>query len=72
MTTDASVEPAVYTVQELERIFRCSLPTAYKAVRENIVPNFRIGTRYYIPRIALDELLACREQMKKLREKLET
>ena len=70
MATHAVIEPVTYTVKNLAELLDCSLPTAYRAVREEIIPSFRIGKRYFIPRIAIDEKLACKKQIKRLREKM--
>lgn len=50
--------PAFYTVTEAARILRVGASTLYRAIREGAFPAVRLRTRYVVPAIALDKLLA--------------
>jgi excisionase family DNA binding protein len=50
--------PAFYTVREAARILRVGPSTLYRAIREDAFPAVRLRTRYVIPAIALEKLLA--------------
>jgi excisionase family DNA binding protein len=50
--------PAFYTVIEAARILRVGASTLYRAIREGAFPAVRLRTRYVVPAVALDKLLA--------------
>jgi excisionase family DNA binding protein len=50
--------PAFYTVREAARILRVGPSTLYRAIREGAFPAVRLRTRYVIPAVALERLLA--------------
>lgn len=53
-----SARPAFYTVTEAARILRVGASTLYRAIREGAFPAVRLRSRYVVPAIALDKLLA--------------
>ncbi|AHH94070.1 helix-turn-helix domain-containing protein [Kutzneria albida] len=53
-----NVGPAFYTVTEAARILRLAPSTLYRAIREGDFPAVRVRTRYVVPAVALDALLA--------------
>jgi excisionase family DNA binding protein len=50
--------PVFYTVTEAARILRVGASTLYRAIREGAFPAIRLRTRYVVPAVALDKLLA--------------
>jgi excisionase family DNA binding protein len=54
----SNARPAFYTVREAARILRVGPSTLYRAIREDAFPAVRLRTRYVIPAIALERLLA--------------
>lgn len=50
--------PAFYTVTEAARILRVGASTLYRAIREGAFPAVRLRSRYVVPAVALDRLLA--------------
>lgn len=50
--------PAFYTVREAARHLRVAPATLYRAIREGAFPAVRVRTRYVVPAIALERLLA--------------
>ncbi|ONI77083.1 DNA-binding protein [Actinosynnema sp. ALI-1.44] len=50
--------PAFYTVREAARILRVGAATLYRAIREDAFPAVRLRTRYVVPAVAIDCLLA--------------
>lgn len=50
--------PAFYTVTETAQILRVGVSTLYRAIREGAFPAVRLRSRYVVPAIALDKLLA--------------
>jgi excisionase family DNA binding protein len=50
--------PAFYTVKETARILRVGASTLYRAIREGAFPAVRLRSRYVVPAVALDRLLA--------------
>ncbi len=58
-TDSANVSrPTFYTVREAARILRVGPSTLYRAIREDAFPAVRLRTRYVIPAVALEKLLA--------------
>ena len=53
-----SAGPAFYTVTETARILRVGASTLYRAIREGAFPAIRLRSRYVVPAIALEKLLA--------------
>ena len=51
------MERETLTVEEVGRILGIGRNSAYAAVRDGTIPTIRIGTRYVVPRAALDRLL---------------
>ncbi len=54
----SAARPAFYTVREAARILRVGPSTLYRAIREDAFPAVRLRTRYVIPAVALEKLLA--------------
>ncbi|CAM4098723.1 helix-turn-helix domain-containing protein [Kibdelosporangium persicum] len=50
--------PAFYTVREAARMLRVGAATLYRAIREDAFPAVRLRTRYVIPAVAIERLLA--------------
>ncbi len=63
MTTNiAPSQPAerlTYTVDEAAQLLGISRNSAYEAARCGEIPTIRVGRRILVPRIRLEELLAC-------------
>lgn len=55
---NAGKGPAFYTVREAARMLRIGPSTLYRAIREGDFPAVRVRSRYVVPAIALDNLLA--------------
>jgi excisionase family DNA binding protein len=53
-----SAGPVFYTVTETARILRVGVSTLYRAIREGAFPAIRLRSRYVIPAVALEKLLA--------------
>jgi excisionase family DNA binding protein len=53
-----NARPAFYTVREAARILRVDPATLYRAIREDAFPAVRVRTRYVVPAVALDKLIA--------------
>ena len=51
-------KPAFYTVRETARILRVAPSTLYRAIREGAFPAVRVRSRYVVPVVTLDRLLA--------------
>ena len=49
--------PTVFTVDEVAKILRIGRISAYQAIERGDVPSIRIGRRFLVPRVALQELL---------------
>ena len=47
----------VYTVEEVAKILRVNVNTAYRAIRAEEIPVIRICDRMLVPRVRLDALL---------------
>ncbi len=56
------LEHRTYTVTEAARILGISRTTAYEAVRRGEIPSITIGTRIFVTRRALRQLLAPAEK----------
>lgn len=50
--------PAFYTVREAARILRVDPSTLYRAIREDAFPAIKVRSRYVVPTVALDKLIA--------------
>ena len=50
--------PAFYTVREAAQILRIDPATLYRAIRDDAFPAVRVRTRYVVPAVALDKLIA--------------
>lgn len=50
--------PVFYTVPEAARILRVAPATLYRAIRDGAFPAVRVRTRYVVPALALERLLA--------------
>ena len=50
--------PAFYTVREAARILRVGPATLYRAIRDDAFPAVRLRTRYVVPAVALEKLVA--------------
>src|SRR5262249_11892645 len=48
---------ATYTVDEVAKILGIGRATAYAALRKGIVPAFRIGRRFVVPKAAIEAWL---------------
>jgi len=44
----------VYTVADLQQIFKCSRAVAYRMTKATSFPSFRIGNRRYVRRADLE------------------
>lgn len=53
-----NARPAFYTVTETARILRVGASTLYRAIREGAFPAVQLRSRYVVPAVALDRLLA--------------
>ena len=51
------MERETLTVEEAAHVLGVGRNAAYAAVRDGSIPTIRIGTRYVVPRAALDRLL---------------
>jgi excisionase family DNA binding protein len=51
-------QPAFYTVRETARILRVDPATLYRAIREDAFPAVKVRTRYVVPAVALNKLIA--------------
>ncbi len=49
---------ATLTVEELKRVLGIGRAAAYTALNEGIIPSFRIGRRFIIPRAAVESWLS--------------
>jgi len=54
----AAGAPAFYTVREAAQLLRVGQATLYRAIREGAFPAVRVRTRYVVPAVALDKLIA--------------
>lgn len=54
----ASVKPVFYTVAETARLLRVNAMTIYRAISEDAFPAIRVRSRYVIPAVALERLVA--------------
>ncbi|GAB2787297.1 hypothetical protein GCM10027199_73860 [Amycolatopsis magusensis] len=50
--------PVFYTVREAARLLRVDASTLYRAIREDSFPAVKVRTRYVVPAVALDRLIA--------------
>jgi excisionase family DNA binding protein len=48
----------ILTVPEVARLLRISRGHAYRVMREGILPCIRLGRRYLVPRVRLEQFLA--------------
>lgn len=53
----ASTETLTYSVPEAGRLMGISRNTAYEAARNGTLPTIKFGSRYVVPRAALQRLL---------------
>ena len=53
----STLEPLTYSVPEAGRLMGISRNTAYEAARNGTLPTIRFGSRYVVPRAALQRLL---------------
>ncbi|PWK82243.1 excisionase family DNA binding protein [Lentzea atacamensis] len=53
-----NTRPAFYTVREAARILRVAPSTLYRVIRQGDFPAVQLRTRYVVPAVALDQLLA--------------
>ena len=58
-----SDEQLVYDVPELSKVLLISESHTYKVLRQGLVPSIRLGRRILIPKVALDKILACEDQI---------
>ena len=54
-----------YTVEEVAEILGIGRGKCYQAVRDKEIPSLKIGRRYVIPRMALEEMLNLTERTEK-------
>ena len=55
--TTPNTKRITYTVEELARAIGIGRSAAYKALANGQIPALRIGKRYVVPRVAIDEWL---------------
>ena len=58
MVAKVKEQPDVLTVEEARKRLRLGRSAMYDALARNEVPNIRIGRKYFVPRIALERMLA--------------
>lgn len=58
MVAKVKEQPDVLTVEEARKRLRLGRNAMYDALARNEVPNIRIGRKYFVPRIALERMLA--------------
>ena len=56
--TEAQTQPLVFTVTETAKLMRMGLNKTYEAIHSGEIPSVKIGCRYYVPRAALERMLA--------------
>jgi excisionase family DNA binding protein len=52
--TKSGRDRATYTVNELMRVLGLSRSGVYAALRDGTIPNFRVGRRFVIPKVAVE------------------
>ena len=57
MATDTELEPQVYTVIQVARLFSLSRASVYTAIRAGEIPSLKIGSRIVCPRVKIDRML---------------
>ena len=57
-----TLEPLIFTVQEVAELLGLSRTLAYAAIESGEIPSVRIGRRIVVPRAAINRMLAA--QMK--------
>ncbi|MDQ0379058.1 helix-turn-helix domain-containing protein [Amycolatopsis thermophila] len=57
-THNRDSRPAFYTVREAARLLRVGPSTLYRIIRDGDFPAVRLRSRYIIPAVALDRLIA--------------
>lgn len=58
------VQRLTYSVDEAAELLGISRTLAYDAIRKGEIPHIKIGKRILIPRVGVDELLRCIENIK--------
>ena len=56
--TEPQPKPVVYTIAETARLLRKGLNQTYEAVHKKQIPSLKIGSRYYVPVVAFERMLA--------------
>ena len=57
-TAEAMETKLTYSVAEVARLLGLSVNSTYGAVRQKEIPSIRVGRRIFIPRVALEAMLA--------------
>lgn len=54
---NAALDSRPATPDELCELIGCSRPTIDRALHDGVIPHFRLGRRYFIPRNVVTEML---------------
>ena len=57
-SNESSARPAFYTVREAAQILRVGPSTLYRVIREGDFPAVRVRSRYVVPAVVVDQLIA--------------
>lgn len=57
-TNNSNSRPAFYTVREAAKLLRVGPSTLYRIIRDGDFPAVRLRSRYVIPAVALERLVA--------------
>ena len=55
--TEPQPKPVTHTVAEVAQLLRMGLNQTYEAIHKGEIPSVKIGSRYYVPVVALERLL---------------
>ena len=61
-----STHPILYTVSDIQNIFKCGKRQAYELVNSQNFPSFRINSKIYVDKNELEKWIKqqCRKQIK--------
>lgn len=57
-STSSAGGPVFFTVREAAQLLRVGQATLYRAIREGAFPAVRVRSRYVVPAVVLDKLIA--------------
>ena len=56
--TEPEPKPVTYTIAETAKLLRKGINQVYEAVHKGQIPSVKIGSRYYVPVVAFERMLA--------------